>query len=299
MQWGTSTLAVCGVAVLCVLAGCSGNGSPPPVETPTVDENGTATTPFESGTATPFEPGVADTERGRAILDVIRGRDLPVQSVETRNRTVHLTYEATNGSRDETVFFLALAYGEAVDDTWSSGLTWNASRMDAVALDGDGTPVARFRMPAYWARQTAERQLNATELAARLRNATETVRADTPDRDERTGSFRSAVTADADGTVTEVDRRGRTVFLTIETDTDDETLERTLGNLTATYGTHVDRGWNTTAMEVTIRGPDGDLYGWYRADADLAVDAASGNESVTADLLDAIYPEDDALESSP
>ncbi|MFD1588846.1 hypothetical protein ACFR9U_17855 [Halorientalis brevis] len=294
----SSTVAACGLALLCVLAGCSGDSGTPTYTDPPVDDRVETDAITATDTATPFGPSVNETDQPRSFLDVIRGRNLGVESVQTRNGSVHVRYEAVNGSerREQAAFFLGLAYGSAVNDTWSSAETWNASAMAAVAVDENGTPVTSFRMPAYWGRQTATGAIEATDLAARIRNAT----ANRTDEGGETGtdamrvSFRDALATDADATVADFDERGETAFLTLETETSDDALAATLATLTETYGQQANGGWNASVLEVTIRGTDGDLYGWYRVEADAAVDTDGG--SVPGGVLDRVYRENGALE---
>lgn len=294
----SATLAVCSLAVLCVLAGCGGSSGPPPAHTPPVNATVAGPTTTNTGTPTPFPPGVAETAHDRALLEYFRGRTLPLHSIETENGSVHVRYGLLNGTqpREQAVLFLGLSYGSVVDETWRNATTWNASRMDGVAVAQNGTAVSRFRMPASWGEQTATGELSATELAARLRNATESL--DATATDDHLQSFRAVARNGSNATVSSVDSRGRTVFVTVVTETDNSTLDSVLGQLRNAYGRSVANGWNTTALEVTIRRPSGDLYGWYRADAAEAAAVATGNASASSGIVDSVYLERDRLEPS-
>lgn len=297
MQLSSSGLAVWSLALLLLLAGCGGTSDTPTITTPSIDEEVETETAQTTATATPFEPSVADTDQDLAFLDHFRGRNLDVSSVQTRNGTVHVRYEALDGSerREQAAFFLALAYGSVVNDTWSSNATWNASRMDAVAV-GDEQSVARQEIPAYWGRQVAMEEMSPSQLAARLRNASANLSTPSSSLPERS-RFRENVSTGTDATVLDLHRTGRTAFLTIETETTETALAENLRTITAAYGSHVD-GWNTTALEVTIRGPDGDLYGWYRVDSAVAADVANGTGSVPGGVPATVYREGDNLEPS-
>ena len=296
----SSTIAACGLALLCLLAGCDGNSGTPTYTDPPVDDRVETVTTTATATATPFEPTVDGTAQSRSFLETVRGRNLGVKSVQTRSEAVHVRYEAVNDSeqREQAAFYLALAYGSAVNDTWSTAATWNASRMDAIAVDDADSAGTSFRMPAYWGHQTATGTINASELAARLQNATENrTRSDdeTVSTAKRT-ALRETVTADANATVADLTQRGRTVFLTLETETSDDALKATLETVTEAYGNQETAGWNTSALEVTVRDADGELYGWYRVESGVAVAVAAGTGSVPGGVLEGVYREHDALE---
>lgn len=288
----SSTIAACGLAALCLLAGCGGGTTGPTVSTPPIQPTVESSTVTQTEMATPYDLSVADSDQGRTLLSNLEGRGLPVESVRTDNGSVLVRYQAINGTRQQAQesFLLGLAYGDVVNQTWTSTATWNASRLDAVALDESGAPVSRFRMPAYWGRQAALDTDRMGRLGSRLANASENASADgtfpVPDASVRAFHNASAETT----TVTEFDKVGRTVFLTARTDTGAETLPGTLTDLAAAYGS--DSG-NTTALEVTIRTSSGELFGWYRVTAADAAAVADGDSSVE---MAAVVRENDRLE---
>jgi hypothetical protein len=298
MRSSSSRLAVCCLVVLVVLAGCGGNSSDPGSASPRPTETVTTAATAET-TATPYDPAIATGEKANHYLEAMRGRGVGLRSVGTSNGSFQVRFDDVDGpaQRDNARVLVSIIYGDLVNDTWTSADTWAASRMDAVAVDEGGRPVWSFRVPAYWARLVADGTIPLREFVSRVENATEQHTTATAGAEDRP-TLREDVTRGTNATVIALDRVGQTAFLTVETETTDAALRPTLQTITTAYGETATE-WNTTALEVTIQRPDGDLYGWYRVDASVARNVAAGNATVPGGVLGGVSLETDALEPGP
>ncbi|MFB6083272.1 MAG: hypothetical protein ABEJ94_03385 [Halorientalis sp.] len=297
MRGARRVVAVGALAILLILAGCSGptgdfGGDPTPLPTPAVDgDEGTPRPPA----VTPAPPASADTEPGRAFLAGLSDSQFPVRSVTTANGAFRVTYVSNRSRLLRDAYVLGLAYGGTVNRTWRNESTWSATRMDALAVTADGRALARFRMPASWPLQYFRGTISAATFASRIRAALERTGRDGqfPDRSERLTDFYAA----ADRTAVNVrgaSTRNRTVFLTVRAPAGDRAaLRRALSAVVAAYGS-ASADWETAALELSVRDRDGEFVGWYRADADFAANVSAGRAEVT--LADRRFlPENDRL----
>lgn len=271
------------LAVLLVLAGCSGpggdfGGDTTPLPTPDLDTDDGTPPPA----VTPAPPSSADTERGRAFLAGLSSSQFPVRSVTTANGAFRVTYVSNDSRLLRDAYVLGLAYGGTVNRTWRNDSTWAATRMDALAVGGDGRGLARFRMPAAWPLQYFRGTISAAAFSTRLRATLERTRADGqfPQNDGQLTDFYTA----ADRTAVNIagaSTRNRTVFLSVRASAGDrDELRSALSAVVAAYGSTT-ADWETAALELSIRDRDSEFVGWYRADADFAANVSADRANVT------------------
>lgn len=306
MRVSKSAVAIGGLVLLLVLAGC---GSQPPDDDPTITEPPVREPATNSSTtvqtATPIAPSTANTEKQQEFLEQIEAirpdRRVPVKSVETRNGTLYVRFQTIReGALLDTQYLqLVDQYTDLVNQTWASNETWAAVRLEMTAVDQNGSNLGRARFVSYWGRQYETDELDTSQFNSRLRATTENATSD-GSFEEPGGtvqSFGDAATADVDATALSVDQRGDTVFVTVRTDAANETQrEQVVRDVARKYGEFVNNGWSTTALELTVRDRDGDLYGWYRVSFTDAALLAEGNDGVAETVLDSFYPENDHLE---
>lgn len=275
-----------GVVVLALLlAGCSGGGGGlgdsdlTPVPTPDVDTGGGTPEP-PAVTAAP--PSSAETDQGAAFLAGVADSRFPVRSATTANGAFGVTYVSTDSTLTRDAYLLGLAYGGTVNRTWRNETTWSATRLDGLAVRADGGALARVRIPAYWPLQYFEGTISARTFGDRIRATLE--RTDSDGRFPEGGSRVTDFYTAADRTAVDVagaSVRNRTVFVTVRAPTGDRAqLRSALAELVTAYG-DASTDWETTALEVSVRDRDGDFYGWYRADADVAAAVAAGERDLT------------------
>jgi len=304
MRVAKSTILACSLALLLVLAGCNGQGQGG-TETdafPTGGFEPDESTEVEPQTATPATPAptdVTETERGAALVREARDRGLIIDSVRTDNNTVTVRYFAN--STESAVQFgtvLAFAYSEVVNQTWETNATWNASRMDAIAVDADRNPIARYRMMAYWGRQVATGEVSEDQLGNRI-DATfaGTRQGQYPPADENLGLFAANVDRTPGMNLTALFQRGETVFVTVENRTDNRSeYDLRVAQLTSLYGAFVNRSFGPETVELEVRDAEGDLEGWYRIDGDRAQHVYFGSRTVLDLVLETYVAEEDRLE---
>lgn len=307
------------LAALLVLAGCG--GSPPATPTPTPDDwsIGTPTesptpsptptarpTPTPTATPGPLAPAApdsADTQQGRQFLLLASVNGHRVVDARTDGDTFAIRYVANTTSRSTVrrqIGELAAYYGVAVNATWrNSSIAWSATHMRATAVSEEGEPLARFRVPAYWGRTFLVGNMSVSTFGRFVADTITRVNDSGafPGPGPRARQFRTAVAAESNLTVESLETDGETAFLTVRTATADRRayLARLQGVLEA-YDAETERGWNTTALEITVRRPDGDLYGWYRATPAMASGVANGSEAASNRFLGTFVPENDHLE---
>ncbi|WP_335998589.1 hypothetical protein [Halorientalis halophila] len=286
MRGVRSGTRACALALLLVLAGCSGGGGfdsrdPEPIPTPDTDaRSGTPTPPA----VTPAPPESADTEGGRAFLAGLERSGFPVRSVSTNNGGFGVTY-VSNDTGDRLLrdaYVLGLAYGGTVNRTWTNGTTWNATRLDGLAVSDSGRALARYRMPASWPLQYFQGRISAETLTDRIRASLE--RTDSSGQFPQQDGELNALYVAADDTAVDVagaTTRNRTAYLTVRAPTSDREQFRTaVQEVVTAYGAET-TDWDTAALELSIRDREGEFHGWYRADADFAANVSAGRANVT------------------
>jgi hypothetical protein len=277
----TNVLRAALLALLLVLAGCNGGGgttTTAPQQT-LVDDPSTPTdgqepattrtpTPGDTGPARGLEPR---TEQGRQFVEIAEANGVPIRTAVTINGTFSVVYEVepgADGSVSRRGFRVARTYATVVNDTWASNTSsWNATRMEATAMTEDGVLVSSYRMPAYWGRQVRSTDVyTGSWLGRRLDNANSRVyqNGTVANVSRNLSRFGATLQANTNATVRGVTRRGGTVFVTYETETDNRTLRRNrVGTIVRVYGAFAYEGWDAERMEVEVVRPDGDTYGWY------------------------------------
>lgn len=293
MSRATSPVVVCVLAVLLALAGC--NAIAPGNQTPSSDSGD------GPSVGTPLEPSDADTDREREFLREAQASNLTITEVETEDGTFRVRYvtEESAASLASNSDRLALAYSRVVNDTWNGNATWDASQLEAVAVNQSGTPAARFRMPAYWSVQFLQGDLTSDQLAFRLDSSFEPATRDGQflSDSENTTQFSRGLETIPNATFTGPEERGSTVYLTATVDADSQAaVEGSMGRVASVYAAFTKRGWNTTALEATVRDTDGELHGWYHVTPELAVEFSNGSVAADAFLANSFVAEEDRLE---
>ena len=310
----TNVLRAALLALLLVLAGCNGGGGTtttapeqtlvddPPSTTDGPDSPSTSTsTPDASGPTRGLEPR---TEQDERFLELAEANDVPVRTAVTINGTFSVVYEVesgADGSVSRRGFRVAQAYATLVNDTWASNASWNATRMEATAVTEDGVLVSSYRMPAYWGRQVRSSEVfTESWLGRRLDAANSRIyqNGTVANVSRNLSRFGATLQANTNGTVRSVTRRGGTVFVTFETETDNRTVRRNrVGTVVRVYGALAYEGWDPERMEVEVVRPDGDTYGWYFIRRIRALNSYRNQATAPIQLaLDTLYLEEDGLD---
>jgi len=264
------------LAALLVLAGCNGGGgatTTAPQQTlasgpsTATDDGSSPTTPTpDASTPRGLEPR---TEQDQQVIDLAEANDVPIRTAVTVNGTLNVVYEVQDDGAgvSRRGFRVAQAYATVVNETWHSDATWNATAMEATAVTENGAPVSSYRMPAYWGyRLRSQEVFTDSWLGTRLDSANARVYANgsIANISENLTQFAAGVENVQNGTLRSITRRGGTVFVTLETETDNRTvLERRLARVVITSGAFAYRGWDPERVELEVVRPDGDVYGWY------------------------------------
>jgi hypothetical protein len=306
----TNVLRAALLAALLVLAGCNGGGgatTTAPQQTlasnqspePTTDTGGTATPPGSAGSS-----GVDPrTAQDRRFLELAEANDVPVSVAVTQNGTFNVVYEVQNDGSgvSRRGFRVAQAYATLVNDTWHSNASWNATAMEATAVTENGTPVSSYRMPAYWGyRLRTQEVFTDSWLGTRLDGSSARVYANgsIANISDNLTQFGAGLGSVQNGTVTQLTRRGGTVFVTLETETENRTLlESRLARTVVTYGAFAYRDWDPERVELEVVRPDGDTYGWYHIKRIRALNAYR-NQATQPIIFarETFEPENDALD---
>lgn len=304
MRVAKSTLLACSLALLLVLAGCNGPSGSGTAGTPsfpggsvTPDDSTPATTP--TATPTPSAMDVADEPQTGALIANARNRSLGIHSFETRNDTVVVRYYAESADsavRRGTV--LAFAYAEVVNQTWETNATWSATQMDAIAVTQNGDPISRYRMMAYWGRQVSTEFYDTNELGARINLAFATTQnGQYPAASTNLLVFGQTVDRIPGMNLTALYERGDTVFLTVRNNTANRSAyQRGVRGITEVYGAFVNRSFDPAVVQLEVRGPDGNVEGWYRISDERAYQVYLHNQVVWAIVQDTYVAENDRLE---
>jgi hypothetical protein len=311
----TNVLRAALLALLLVLAGCNGGGgttTTAPQQT-LVDDPSTPSDGQAATTATPtpvtgsprgLEPR---TEQGRRFLELAEANDIPVRTAVTINGTFSVVYEVepgADGSVSRRGFRVAQLYATVVNDTWASNTSsWNATRMEATAITGDDVLVSSYRMPAYWGRQVRSTEIfTSSWLGRQLDDANSRIyqNGTVANVSRNLTRFGATLQANTNATVESVTRRGGTVFVTFETETDNRTIRRNrVGTIVRVYGALAYRGWDPERMEVEVVRPDGDTYGWYHIERIRALNSYRNQATAPIQLaLDTLYLEEDGLDGT-
>ena len=305
----TNALRAALLAVLLVLAGCNGGGGGTTTTAPqqTLASNQTPATDSD-GTATPTGPSGSSgvdprTAQDRQFLELAEANDVPVRAAYTSNRTLNVVYEVQDDGAgvSRRGFRVAQAYATVVNDTWHSNASWNATAMEATAITENGAPVSSYRMPAYWGYRVRSMEVFTDSwLGTRLDGANARVYANgsVANISDNLTQFGAALGSVQNGTVTQLTRRGGTVFVTLETETDNRTLlESRFARIVVTYGAFAYRDWDPERVELEVVRPDGDTYGWYHIKRIRALNAYR-NQATQPIIFarETFEPENDALD---
>jgi len=300
MRVWKAVFAVCVLLVLAGLAGCSGERPPreptitePDIRPPNVTASTTTATPVS------IDPSAADSQQGATVLE--RQSRLSIESIAENNDTILVVFETVrpDAPLDDQYIYLGDKYASVVNETWAGEETWNVTRMDLVAVDANGSRLGSTRITAYWGHQVKTDAITAATFKSRLRATSDAARADgsIPSHTDEPADFEATLDAETDVSKSAVEQRGNTLFLTVGLDANGTAArEDVVTEVASAYGTFKEAGGNTTALELTVRGTDTDLLGWYRIDAGQALGVASGNQGSIDAVLATYYPEDDRLE---
>jgi phage protein U len=310
----TNVLRAALLAFLLVLAGCNGGGGGATTtdqqqtlvsnpSTVTDGSNPTTATPTPAtGSPRGLEPRTA---QGQRFLELAEANDVPVRTAVTINGTFSVVYEVepgADGSVSRRGFRLAQLYATVVNETWASNeSSWNATRMEATAITEDDVLVSSYRMPAYWGRQVRSTEIfTESWLGRQLDDANSRIyqNGTVANVSRNLSRFGATLQANTNGTVEGVTRRGGTVFVTFETETDNRTVRRNrVGTIVRVYGALAYRGWDPERMEVEVVRPDGDTYGWYHIERIRALNSYRNQATAPIQLaLDTLYLEADGLD---
>lgn len=309
-----SPIRVVLLAVLLLLAGCNGGGESTTVDSLSSPGDGSAVTTATETAAETTTAGSNDddsspgprTSQGQRFVELAEGNGVPIRDAFARNGTFHVVYRVPSESSpavSKRGFTVAQAYMTTVNETWSTNKTWNTSAMEATAVTGDRIPVSTYRMPSYWGRRVKTTELfSESNLATDLDEATvRYINGSVPYSIENTSLFDLNLRRAQNGTITSVVRRGDTAFVTLETPPSDrELLKKRIARITTVYGAFVDRGWDVSRVELEVRSPDGDIYGWYHIKEKWARKVYSkGISQRHFFVYDTYFPENDGLDGSP
>jgi hypothetical protein len=304
MRVAKSTLLACSLALLLVLAGCNGQGGSGAAGTPTFPAGSVTpgeTTPTEAPTETPSPTpsavDLASEPQTGALIAEARSRGISVESFDTRNDTVVVRYYA-NSTEDAVRrgVILSSAYTSVVNETWQTDATWNATRMDAVAVRTDGTPLTRYRMMAYWGAQIGVEYYDTDELTRRIDASFATARnGQFPPASGNLLAFGTTIDRTPDVNLTALFQRGETVYVTIENRTANHTQYRNrIQNVVQIYGAFLNQSFEPRVVELEVRDENGDVEGWYRIDRRRALNYyLTENPTVFALIADTYWAESD------
>lgn len=307
MRVAKSTLLACSLALLLVLAGCNGQGGAGTAGTPSFPAGsvtpGEATptdTPTETPTPTPSAIDIADERQTGALIAEARSRGISVESFDTRNDTVVVRYYA-NSTEDAVRrgVILSSAYTSVVNATWQTDATWNATKLDAVAVTTDGTPLTRYRMMAYWGAQIGEEYYDTDELTRRIDASFAAAQGGQfPAASQNLLAFGTTVDRTSGVNLTALFQRGDTVYVTVENRTQNNTEYRNrLRTVVQVYGAFVNQSFEPRFVELEVRDENGDVEGWYRIDRRRALNYyLTENPTVFALIADTYWEESDNLE---
>lgn len=302
MRVAKSTLLACSLALMLVLAGCNGQGGSGTAGTPAFPSGSVTTdgtTPTDTPTPTPSASDIADQPQTGALIAEARSRGLGIHSFDTRNDTVVVRYYADSGeSAVQRGTVLAFAYAEVVNRTWESNATWNATQMDAIAVTESGEPISRYRMMAYWGRQVSTEFYDTNELGARIDQTFATTQnGQYPPVSTNLLTFGRNVDRVPGMNLTALYERSDTVFVTVRNNTANQSAyEQRIRSITEVYGAFVNQSFEPSVVQLEVRGPDGEIEGWYRISNERAFQVYLGNDVVWAIVQDTYVAENDRLE---
>lgn len=304
MRLSKSPLAVCALALLLVLAGCNGGGgdaTPSPTLQPLTDDETETATPSDGQNPSVVEPDDVDDPETAAFVREARARNITLREVRLVDGLLQVAYDIDDSSSDamqRQAVELSVAYANVVNRTWETNASWNTSGMAATAVNDAGQPVARFRMPAYWGRQVKNDFISRDDFGERIGETYVTAADENfAEPSDNLTQFGRGVAATTDGNVVSLDQSRDVVFLTMRVETSNQTVQqREVLLVSQVYGGFINESWDTTALQITLYGPDGDLVGWVRVPPDRALGSFQGISIANRYILNRFVLEGDNLQ---